>query len=277
LAGKKPTERAAAAQRSSKPAPGGRATRRERFSPWDFARALKEARQDKRVTLEELAAQTKLFDPTGIGVSAAHLSRIERRKAEPSLSELYLITRTLGISARDLLVEDAWFVVRRASYESELQDIIDGTKQNAQSREAHSLMVSSGVYRYAPLSAENAGNEKHGAWRPIMEAYVFDVDKATDDLIQNGLDKHDGEEIVHVIQGRLELHFEYLNGEREIVTLDQGDTIQYTSRICHAYRSVSPNTRTRAVFVYAWRGESKPERGINTTARSVRRLRSNSK
>lgn len=57
-----------------------------------FAHSLKNARQGKKLTLEQLSSLTKKIDPTGAGISRVSLSRYENGDSLPGLRELRLIS-----------------------------------------------------------------------------------------------------------------------------------------------------------------------------------------
>jgi transcriptional regulator with XRE-family HTH domain len=59
------------------------------------ARRLKELRAERGITLTALAEQT--------GISAAHLSRLEKGDRQPSIGSLLQISRVYGVSVSDLV------------------------------------------------------------------------------------------------------------------------------------------------------------------------------
>lgn len=71
------------------------------------ARRLKELRAERGITLTALAHQT--------GISAAHLSRLEKGDRQPSIGSLLQIARVYGVSVSDLVQDqdkDDYYLVR---------------------------------------------------------------------------------------------------------------------------------------------------------------------
>lgn len=56
---------------------------------------IRQLRQERGMTLDQLAAQA--------GISASHLSRLERDQAEPSFTVAAAIAQQIGVSLSDLL------------------------------------------------------------------------------------------------------------------------------------------------------------------------------
>lgn len=56
---------------------------------------IRELRQERGMTLDQLAAQA--------GISASHLSRLERDQAEPSFTVAAAIAQQIGVSLSELL------------------------------------------------------------------------------------------------------------------------------------------------------------------------------
>ena len=59
---------------------------------------IRQLRIDRQLTLDQLAARA--------GISASHLSRLERGQAEPSFTVAASLAREIGVSLSDLVATD---------------------------------------------------------------------------------------------------------------------------------------------------------------------------
>jgi transcriptional regulator with XRE-family HTH domain len=59
---------------------------------------IRQLRLDRQMTLDQLAARA--------GISASHLSRLERGQAEPSFTVAASLAREIGVSLSDLVTAD---------------------------------------------------------------------------------------------------------------------------------------------------------------------------
>ncbi|HIW99959.1 MAG TPA: XRE family transcriptional regulator, partial [Candidatus Nesterenkonia stercoripullorum] len=162
---------------------------------------LRAARTSKGWTLERLA--------TAASISASTLSRLESGKRQASLDLLLPLTRKLGISIDDLLIQQPDDPrVRREGW-------------------------TSGAVSVHPLSEESSAVHTYKMhYRPMPRV-------ALDDL-----QMHQGYEWLYVLSGRMRLQL----GEREIV-LHKGEAAEFDTLTPHALTAVGPeDTEIISIF-----------------------------
>lgn len=168
-------------------------------APADLGALLREARQARGETLEVLASRA--------GLSAAFLSRLERGEASTSIASLTRLAAALETSLERLFVQappapaQAGYGLRRGRDES-------GFENDA--------------YRYKPL----AGGLPHQA------VSVFELSYPPGRGEELGYYEHEGEEVLYVLEGRLDF---MLAGKR--LQLEAGDCLQFDARQPHYARN----------------------------------------
>jgi transcriptional regulator with XRE-family HTH domain len=161
--------------------------------------ALRAARAQARLTLEQLAAQTSL--------SAAFLSRLERGQASTSISNLIRLSTVLGMPVDRLIAPAAapaapgGYVLRRGRDVGEL---------------------AANAYRYKPL----AGGLPHQAISAFELAYPPGAGAELGDYA------HEGEEVLYLLEGTIDFA---VAGRR--VRLQPGDCLQFDARQPHRARN----------------------------------------
>jgi transcriptional regulator with XRE-family HTH domain len=254
---------------------------------WNVGKRILTARVDKELRMKDVEARTKELDPSGRGVSAAQISRIENT-GDLSVREFHLLCLALELNPAELIEEPKrapWEIVRKARYETALDAMRDAKHRPDRSDSAHAIMYDRGVYRYLPLEpADHARHDgklaaaldglilpddRHGDLTPVMRKIIFEFDWADDDLMLMGAADHEGEEVVWVLQGEAELWLlktpEQMSGKQReeynrrdlhrdhflVTTLRAGDCAHYVSAIKHVYRARKQGSTVRALFVYA--------------------------
>ena len=151
------------------------------------ARRLRELRRERGITLTALSEL--------VGISAPHLSRLEKGERQPSIGTLLQIARVYGVSVSDLIEErdeSDYYHLRAA-------DVVSHAGQDAR------YAVLSG-----PRAAISAVRVELAAGRPTKDA------------------RHEGEEWLHVLAGPVTL---VLSGEK--LALDAGDSVHFDSSRPH--------------------------------------------
>ena len=162
----------------------------------NIGRHLRRRRLDQNVTLVELSKKS--------GVSVATISKIETGKVSGGFQTIYKIARGLGVLVTDIMerddVQEEKIVLQRRSQ-----------------LEPHRTAL----YDYYPQATRIHGRLNPG----IMVIHTTEVPDRID------WSNHAGEEVVTVLSGSIDLHFE----GREPLHLEQGDSACFDSGVPHAY------------------------------------------
>ena len=161
-----------------------------------LGRRIKRLRIERGLTLKDLESRG--------GISATHVSEIERGKASPTVGALGRIALALGVRPA-LLVPGS--------------GLPDMQVVRAAEREATSLKR--GTLHVAPLTGPTHG-ARLGAHR--MTLAVSDEDALTH--------RHEGEECVTVLAGSVEISI----GEESWV-LQAGDALHFRAHLTHSYKN----------------------------------------
>lgn len=173
-----------------------------------LGKRLKKARQAQRLTLKAIEAAA--------GISATHVSEIERGRTSPTLGALVRIAAALG-------KDPAYFLERE-----ELADISSVT---AEDRVSESLHDHSGTS--AALTTSIPGSRLQARHHVLEPGRSYRAEAHA----------HEGEEAVLVLEGRLRA---VLGGQS--VVLEPGDTLHYSASVVHALSNPSDHERTS----YLW-------------------------
>lgn len=170
----------------------------------DVGQKLRKLRKVRGLKLQELARAT--------GLSASFLSMVETGKSDITLAKLQRIVQVYGITIASLLDSpETDRVVTRANDRSPLTSTTEGVKVELMvpdlNRRIEALLIT-----FEP-GADHEGSLAH----------------------ENAL-VHEGEEVVFVVEGQLELILD----EKERYVLNKGDTAYYPSTRKHRLRNVHP-------------------------------------
>ena len=84
-----------------------------------------------------------------------------------------------------------------------------------------------------------------------MQKYFFQIEGANEEQVIAGLDRHEGEEIIFVIEGELQFWFKQEESKSaRHITLKKGDCLHYKSQLLHGYRATGTSS-VEALFVYS--------------------------
>ncbi len=162
---------------------------------------LKTLRKERGLSLAELAEV--------IGVSEATLSRVENEQTLVSAHHLYQLSRTLGVDIT-------------AFFENQSKALSTGIRSIC--RKGEGVPIATARYEAQVLCTDIANKRMHPA---IDTLTITTLDDA------GGFSRHDGEEFLYVLNGRLLLATEFY----EPLVLEPGDSIYFDSHMGHAYLS----------------------------------------
>jgi len=187
---------------------------REEVKELQIGFKIRRMRQDRRMTLQDLAEATGLSKPL--------LSQIENDQVIPPLATLLRIAKAFRVNLHSFFQEEgntARCVLTRAGESRKLQRRPEG---------GHPV-----PYTYHSLA--------HGKKNRNLEPFIieFDVREWRDDLMVS----HDGEEFIFLLEGELELRY-----ADQTLILEPGDSVYYDSTEPHAFL-VRSEQRPRAVAV----------------------------
>lgn len=166
-----------------------------------LAHAISAARRDRKMTLAELASVTQL--------DKGYLSRVERNLKTPSIATVLKIAKALDVPVAQLfgeIVDDAAIYVSRAG------ERIEHAARGAQD------------YRVESLT--------HGKGAEGLEGFLL---YPPDTFVEDLRAEHDGQELLFVIDGPIEVRF----ADRTI-RLGIGDSVQFPGTLVHYVRRVGP-------------------------------------
>lgn len=163
----------------------------------ELGRRIKQERLRRGMTLKDIEAK--------VGISATHLSEVERGKSSPTVGVLEKIARALGTRSALLIDAAAGLAVshtqpghRRVVFNEHVTVRTESLSRSFPGSEV-SILLKTYAQGIAPLGPPHA---------------------------------HEGEEFVHILSGRLEVKV----GE-EHYFLEPGDSLHFKSTRPHAYRN----------------------------------------
>lgn len=174
---------------------------------------IKSMRKARGFSLAGLAKST--------GVSEATLSRVENGQTLVSAHHLYQLANALGADIT-------------AFFEDASPPLTTGIRSIC--RKGEGVALATARYEALVLCTDLAAKRMHPA---INTVTISDLAGA------GGYSRHDGEEYLYVLEGRLSLLTEFY----EPLLLDGGDSIYFDSHMGHAY--LSPDGRPARVLVIA--------------------------
>jgi len=170
------------------------------ISEADIGKRIKSLRNEKRVTLETLAAQT--------GFTKGYLSKVEKSEKAPPVSTLGIVARALGVTISTLLGEDSppspLCLVRK---NERPQITRNGTNVG---------------YSYEAVA--------HKFKNKMMDPFILTLPVHPKKQIRY---QHEGQEILFVLEGTMKFH----HGAEELIA-EEGDCVYFDSSIPHFGESV---------------------------------------
>ncbi len=178
---------------------------------------IRKLRQEKRLTLQELADATGLSKPL--------LSQIENDQVTPPLATLLRIAKGLKVGIHYFFEEEGdrqKFVLTRG-----------GSGQSSRRRTGADQIQG---YLYRPLAP--------GIRHKQIEPFLVEFEQAPWD--DNRYYNHEGVEFIYLLEGELEFHY-----GQEVMTLLPGDSIYYDSSEPHGYVSIGSKQAKAVAVLYA--------------------------
>lgn len=191
---------------------------REEVKELRIGMKIRRLRQDKRMTLQDLAEATGLSKPL--------LSQIENDQVIPPLATLLRISKALKIGLHTFFEEegatDKCILVR------------SGESRRLPRRANRSAAAP--PYTYHSL----AYGKKHKNLEPFL--VEFEPRPWQDDQLVS----HEGEEFLYLLEGELEFHY----GD-QVMTLKAGDSVYYDSTEPHGYAALGSITARGVAVLYS--------------------------
>jgi transcriptional regulator with XRE-family HTH domain len=163
----------------------------------ELGRRIKQERLRRSLTLKDIEAK--------VGISATHLSEVERGKSSPTVGVLEKIARALGTRAA-LLID--------AAAGQPVSHTTPGQRR--------AMLTPDGTVRTETLSDSFAGSEISILLMTYYPTQVRTVEPRS----------HEGEEFIHVLSGSLEV----MVGDEQYA-LSEGDSLHFKSTRPHAYHN----------------------------------------
>lgn len=187
---------------------------REEVKELQIGLKIRRMRQDRRMTLQDLAEATGLSKPL--------LSQIENEQVIPPLATLLRIAKAFRVNLHSFFQEEG---------DSEKCILV----RAGESRRLRRRTTEEGAppYSYHSLAA----GKRHRNMEPFL--IEFEAGHWRDDLLVS----HEGEEFLFLLEGRLEFHY-----GGKVMTMQAGDSVYYESNEPHGYVALGPD-RPRAVAV----------------------------
>lgn len=193
---------------------------REEVKELQIGLKIRRLRQERRLTLQDLAEATGLSKPL--------LSQIENEQVIPPLSTLLRIAKAFKVQLQSFFQEEG----------SSEKCILVRAGESRRLHRRPNLQGAMPPYTYHSL----AYGMKHRNLEPFL--VEFEAREWREELQVS----HDGEEFLFLLEGELELHY----GEN-VMIMGPGDSVYYDSSEPHGY-VVRGKVRPRAVAVLYSRG-----------------------
>ncbi len=171
----------------------------------DLGSRVKSLRLGEGMTLEQASLAT--------GLATSTIYKVENGKVSPSFENLLRLARGYGVGLEKLI-------------ESPAEEV--NTTRLTVTRLGEGRAVHGKTYNYEVLCNGLTGKKIIPLIASIGPRGPLDQDQ---------LDQHDGEELLFVLNGKIELRVEHY----EPVTLNAGDCAYYDSTMRHGIRSLGPN------------------------------------
>ncbi|NOY14004.1 MAG: helix-turn-helix domain-containing protein [Deltaproteobacteria bacterium] len=176
---------------------------------------IRQLRQDRRLTLQDLSEATELSKPL--------LSQIENEQVIPPLATLLRIAKALKVPLQTFFEEE------------------DNTQKCLVVRAGKPNLLYRRPCHGGPPQPYLYQSLAYGKKHKHMEPFLMEFDPDQDRLPQPV--QHAGEEFLYVLSGRIELH----HGS-EIYTLETGDSAYWDSNEPHSLKALG-NQKARGIAV----------------------------
>ena len=191
---------------------------REEVKQLQLGLKIRRLRQERRMTLQDLAEMTGLSKPL--------LSQIENEQVIPPLATLLRISKAFQVDLHSFFQEEdntERCILVRAG-ESQLQFRRLTTSDALQPYTYHSLAYGKRNKHLEPFLVEFDSRE----WQPELQV------------------NHEGEEFIFVLEGRLEFHY-----GSQIMILGAGDSVYYDSAEPHGFIALDGQPARAVAVLYS--------------------------
>jgi transcriptional regulator with XRE-family HTH domain/quercetin dioxygenase-like cupin family protein len=207
----------------------------------DLGHRLREAREEKKIGLRELARR--------LGVSASLISQIETGKTEPSINTLFAIVSELELSVNEIVFvssQDAGPPARTAaSPQAQNGDVVSRRTGEPGPAETPDSPVVRGTNRTS-ISLESGVS-----WQRLTAKADHNVDflhlsypPGSESTPPHSLMRHNGTEYGYVFAGRLQITIGF-----DTYELGPGDTISFDCTQPHRFATIGDETVEAVWFV----------------------------
>ena len=184
----------------------------------DLGKKVKQIRETKKISLEELAKKTNL--------DITQLKKIEKGEVLPSLAPLIKIARIFGVRLGTFLDDSDHLgpvIVRAGEHESGVRF----SSEQTGSREH---------LNFFSLAFDKAGRS--------MEPFIVEIEPSQQSDYM--LSSHEGEEFIYVLEGDVEINY-----GKELFHLSKGDSIYLDSIVLHNVHGANSKPARILAVVYA--------------------------
>lgn len=180
----------------------------------ELGRRMKAVRESKHLTLKSIEAAA--------GISATHISEIERGKTSPTLGALLRISKALG-------KDPAYFI--------EDEDLGDFSLVTNENRLKESLAGAAGTIERLTTSIPGGR----------LQACFITLTPVKNQRVRTH--SHFGNEAALVLSGKIRF-----TCAGEVIELEEGDSIHYHASVAHGYENASKREEASMVWISTDRG-----------------------
>lgn len=184
----------------------------------DLGKKVKQIRESKKVSQEEMAEKTNL--------DIDQLNKIEQGEVLPSLSPLIKIARALGVRLGTFL-DDNGNLGPAISRADEHEKGVRFSSQQSGSREH---------LNFLSLASDKMGRN--------MEPFIIEIEPGQQSNYM--LSSHEGEEFIYVLKGQIEINY-----GKDVFKLEKGDSVYMDSIVSHNVHAGNNEPASILAVVYA--------------------------
>jgi transcriptional regulator with XRE-family HTH domain len=206
----------------------------------DLGQRLREAREEKKIGLRELARK--------LGVSPSLISQIETGKTEPSINTLFAIVSELELSVNEIVFDsrqDADQLSATVAPQSRNGDVVGGRTGESDPADAPDSPVQHSTNRIS-ISLESGVS-----WQRLTAQPDHNVDflylrypPGSESTPSHSLMRHNGTEYGYILKGRLQVSIGF-----DTYEIGPGDTIAFDCTQPHRFATVGDETVEAVWFV----------------------------
>ena len=199
----------------------------------DLGQRLREAREEKKIGLRELARR--------LGVSASLISQIETGKTEPSINTLFSIVSELELSVNEIVFD---------LQQADGAPTTDGDAAGGRTGESHPADVPDSPVQRS-TNRTSISLESGVTWQRLTAQPDHNVDflylrypPGSESTPSHSLMRHNGTEYGYILAGRLQVSIGF-----DTYEIGPGDTIAFDCTQPHRFATVGDETVEAVWFV----------------------------